>query len=722
MAYPESIDKFTEKLNKLDNNTYVIEEVVTLTNGVYEGELEHDNVSLPSINVYTGSKLTGTKVDNVIVSTPSLTPWKRTIKIFSDISPVYISYQTQGDTVEAEDINRVQDSIVNTQIALNAEKDRAIDREDTIEDNLNSEISRAKQAENTLTNNLNAEINRAKGAENVLTNNLNSEVNRATQSENNLNTALTGEINRAKNAEQNLTDNLNSEIERATGTDETLTESLSSEINRAKQAENSISNTINTNKPNWDDKYTKNEIDNKISQVITDLDWKEAVSTYADIATTYLNPEDGWTVNVKDTDITYRYNGTGWVAISANSIPLATSSVDGKMSKQDKINLDDTNSKKHTHNNLSILQTITQALMDAWNDAYTHISDVVKHITSTERTLWNTVSNKVNKSGDTITGQIKVRGAAADRPLVIRGISGATSGTDDTPGELYLNYDSDKVVHIGTTINIDPVNKTINAKSDDSGKLNGQDASYYAQKSHNHDDRYYTETESNNKFATKDEISNAGYGDMLKSVYDTNGNGIVDKADDSNTVGGKSVNDFTKRVILTGKLQKNSYRRSVIAPCELTNTNPSLNSYSTGIISFKRGNGITELTSLYVGAEKLYNSSTMHYFGLGLGRSPDLIRPCTFTYNGNVYGGIEFKFSNAESNQVEFNGSSTFNIFGLDYYDTQNNVPLNEEVNNSLNFDTTINKLPNLLYNNDKIALQKDVVPKGCTWNDLKGV
>lgn len=115
MSYPESIDKFTEKLNKLDNNTYVIEEIVNLVDGKYEGELQHDNVSTSSINVYTGSKLTGDKVENVIVSTPSLTPWKRNIKIFSNISPVYITYQTTGDTVEAEDINKVQDSIISTQ-------------------------------------------------------------------------------------------------------------------------------------------------------------------------------------------------------------------------------------------------------------------------------------------------------------------------------------------------------------------------------------------------------------------------------------------------------------------------------------------------------------------------------------------------------------------------------------------------------------------------------
>jgi hypothetical protein len=51
----------------------------------------------------------------------------------------------------------------------------------------------------------------------------------------------------------------------------------------------------------------------------------------------------------------------------------------------------------HTHSNLSILETITQALIDAWNSAVAHISDAIKHITSDERNLWNTVVNKVDK-------------------------------------------------------------------------------------------------------------------------------------------------------------------------------------------------------------------------------------------------------------------------------------------------------------------------------------
>lgn len=81
--------------------------------------------------------------------------------------------------------------------------------------------------------------------------------------------------------------------------------------------------------------YTPNEVDNKFSALESAIDWKEAVETYDDIAVTYPDPEDGWTVNVKDTDYTYRYNGTSWIAISANAIPKATASVDGLLSKED---------------------------------------------------------------------------------------------------------------------------------------------------------------------------------------------------------------------------------------------------------------------------------------------------------------------------------------------------------------------------------------------------
>lgn len=78
--------------------------------------------------------------------------------------------------------------------------------------------------------------------------------------------------------------------------------------------------------------YTKDEIDQLFSEHENNISWKAAVATYADILTTYPNPEEGWTVVTTDTNIAWRYSGGAWVQISANTIPIATSSVDGLMS------------------------------------------------------------------------------------------------------------------------------------------------------------------------------------------------------------------------------------------------------------------------------------------------------------------------------------------------------------------------------------------------------
>lgn len=81
------------------------------------------------------------------------------------------------------------------------------------------------------------------------------------------------------------------------------------------------------------DRYNKAEIDNKFSMHEMNVDWKESVDTFDDIVVAYPAPESGWTVNVKDTNYTYRYDGTAWVAISANAIPKATEDIDGLMEK-----------------------------------------------------------------------------------------------------------------------------------------------------------------------------------------------------------------------------------------------------------------------------------------------------------------------------------------------------------------------------------------------------
>lgn len=121
--YPDNVDKFIEKLNKKQKGVYVIEEVLPILNGVYEGFLAHDNVNEKTIAIYTGSKLTGEKIQTYILETPSETPWKLYIKVFAKVEKVYLTYETQGDTVEAEDINRVQSSIVAIETELERHKE-----------------------------------------------------------------------------------------------------------------------------------------------------------------------------------------------------------------------------------------------------------------------------------------------------------------------------------------------------------------------------------------------------------------------------------------------------------------------------------------------------------------------------------------------------------------------------------------------------------------------
>ncbi len=257
---------------------------------------------------------------------------------------------------------------------------------------------------------------------------LESESKRAKESEGQLLSALETEITRATNAENSLDSN---KVDKISGKGLSTNDYTTSEKEKLAgiasgaqvniQSDWNITDTSSDayikNKPSV---YSKNEIDNKFSALETNIDWKESVATYDDIATTYPNPQDGWTVNVKDTDYTYRYNGTSWVSISANAIPKATNSVDGLLSKEDHTKYEDTNSKKHTHSNKSIVDKITQTLLDNWNAAYTHISDTVKHITSTERTNWNSAKTHAD-SAHARSDATKVENSTTNGNILING-------------------------------------------------------------------------------------------------------------------------------------------------------------------------------------------------------------------------------------------------------------------------------------------------------------
>ena len=119
-----------------------------------------------------------------------------------------------------------------------------------------------------------------------------------------------------------------------------------------------------------------------------------------------------------------------------------------------------THAEFHAHNNKSVIDAITSILVDSWNSAVTHISDAVKHITSAERTLWNTVSNKVDK----ITG---------------KGLS-----TND-----FTDVDKTKLAELHTNASMDYTNMN--------------NALQTHKTSTDHDGRYYTKTEMDSSLIAK---------------------------------------------------------------------------------------------------------------------------------------------------------------------------------------------------------------------------
>ncbi|QPA55694.1 hypothetical protein [Lysinibacillus sphaericus] len=68
----------------------------------------------------------------------------------------------------------------------------------------------------------------------------------------------------------------------------------------------------------------------------TVLIYQPFVRTYDDIAKKFPHPEVGWTTQVFDTGIRYRWNGKAWIPIDAlgGNVPLANEVINGLMSKE----------------------------------------------------------------------------------------------------------------------------------------------------------------------------------------------------------------------------------------------------------------------------------------------------------------------------------------------------------------------------------------------------
>ena len=549
----KQIYNFIARLNKRDNPYTIVDEQVILTEGKWEGFLVHDQVIEKTIEIYTLPNKEGERVLAYTLDKKEEV-WKTYLKVFSQSDVLYITYETYGDTVEAEDINQLQGAAYYLENFIENVKNKlASHDEDKVRHITGNEReswnSRAFQKDLEVTNqnlqmtneNLEATNQNLGLTQQELLSHKNAKDNPHAVTKHQVGLGNVEDIQQASKAEFILHKEDLSNPHQVTkaqvglGNLDNIQQASKTEFNTHNQ--DTIRHLTPAERANWNDKYTRNEIDNKLAAMEMNIDWKESVATFADIATTYPNPVDGWTVNVKDTDYTYRYNGTEWVVISANAIPKATSQVDGLMAKEDKTNLDDMNSKKHTHSNKSLIDTLTQVLINNWNSAFTHISDAIKHITADERTLWNTVSNKVDK----VSGKgLSTEDYTTVEKSKLSGIE-ANANRYVHPNDANTRHvtDAEKTTWNGKA-NASHGNHVPATQSANNKKFLRCDNTWQdvtpgnigaAALEHDHDSRYYTESEANAKFVSKEDLGAAGYGDMTKAVYDKNGNGAVDKAE-----------------------------------------------------------------------------------------------------------------------------------------------------------------------------------------------
>ena len=206
-----------------------------------------------------------------------------------------------------------------------------------------------------------------------------------------------------ENTIKNLKQDLQEENERAQTAEETNKNSLINhvadktnphKVTKAQVGLGNVDNTADVNKPV--STAQQNALDSAYRQATGYTDRKiadliggapETLDTLKEVADAIQANKDVSTA--LDAAIGKKANQTELDTHTGNNTIHITSA--------ERTNWNDANTKKHTHSNKGVLDKITQALLDSWNAAYTHISDAVKHITAAERTLWNTVSNKVDK-------------------------------------------------------------------------------------------------------------------------------------------------------------------------------------------------------------------------------------------------------------------------------------------------------------------------------------
>ena len=181
------------------------------------------------------------------------------------------------------------------------------------------------------------------------------------------------------------------------------------------------------------------------------------------------------------------------------------------------------------------------------------------------------------------------------------------------------------------------------------------------------------------------------------------------------------------------------FKRSVIAFCKTSAANTGVNSFSSGRLGLHRYNGLNGLVYADISIECAYSKAQGINFTIisnkyNSNKTTDFlassqgIRPCIFTYEGIVYGGVEVYFGNAALESGWFDGTTNFDIFCLNYCGYSANginspdIIINEEIYNSINFDVPVSTRSNLFINGKTILDSENYSSYASTYSAGEGI
>lgn len=142
----------------------------------------------------------------------------------------------------------------------------------------------------------------------------------------------------------------------------------------------------------------------------TVLIYQPYVQTKNEIEQKYPNPLVGWTVQVYDTGVRYRWNGKDWIPIDAlgGNVPIATDKYDGLMSKEHFVKMEDISDETDYRTIVFICpQDVLQGIQDP-HVVFPHDGEIldIKAFVSKKGTVDTTIDVELSKDFSTWTSII----------------------------------------------------------------------------------------------------------------------------------------------------------------------------------------------------------------------------------------------------------------------------------------------------------------------------